>query len=83
MKLYRLIVLDDGETYSSVDGASMIVIDDKTMTALEEGTVRICDINPIAEILFKDYSRDSIIQAEILFKDLSRDSIIQAEENRD
>ena len=46
---YTLIVLNDGETYSSIDGCSIIVIDQDGMDMLEDG-YKVKDVVPISEI---------------------------------
>ena len=53
MKTYTLIVLDDGETYSGLDGASIITISEEEHEKLEEGTP-IGEIKVISEILLRD-----------------------------
>ena len=53
MKTYTLIVLDDGETYPGLDGASIITISEEEHQKLEEGTP-IGEIKVISEILLRD-----------------------------
>lgn len=37
MKLHTIIVLSDGETWTTIDGCSICVVDDDTMEELKEG----------------------------------------------
>lgn len=53
MKTYTLIVLSDGETYSGLDGASIITISEEEYEKLEWGTP-IGELEVISEILLRD-----------------------------
>lgn len=58
--LVSILVLDDGETYSSLDGCSIIFVTNEQHDQLIDGEVRIRDIKPVKEILFR----------EIMFQDV-------------
>lgn len=44
MKTYTIVVLNDGETYSSMEGCEILVLDEKAMRMIEDGEVRVVDI---------------------------------------
>ena len=50
-----IVVLDDGETYSGVDGASICLISDEDMKKLWEGE-SLKDIKPVFEMGLKDWT---------------------------
>jgi len=49
-----LVVLDDGETYSGLDGCSIILITNEQYAFLIDEEVRIRDIKPVNQFLFRD-----------------------------
>jgi hypothetical protein len=53
MKTYTIIVLSDGETYSGIDGASIITITEEEHERLESGTP-IGEIKVLSEIVLRD-----------------------------
>ena len=53
-----IVVLDDGETFSGVDGASICVITDEQHEKLCEG-YSLSDIDPVHEILLKDFGEQT------------------------
>ena len=54
-KLIPIIVLDDGETYSGVDGASICLISDQDMEKIWEG-YSLKDIDPVFEFGLQDWT---------------------------
>lgn len=54
--LHKLIVLQDGETFSGLDGAYILIVNDAGMDEIEEcGEIGDCDRrNVVAEILLRD-----------------------------
>ena len=59
MKTYRILVLNDGETWSGVDGASICVISKEDHDALCTGEKDVHDIEPIAEIALRDSTEEA------------------------
>lgn len=55
MNYTTLVVLNDGETYSTISGCSMIVVDEKTLERIQNGE-SIKDILPILEIGLTEYN---------------------------
>lgn len=53
--------MDDGETWSGVDGASICLLTEDQHNELIDGTTRLEDIAPILELGLKDYT---LIQPE-------------------
>lgn len=53
--LIPIIVLDDGETYSGVDGASICLITDEQHEELMEG-MEPSDLTPVFELGLRDYT---------------------------
>ena len=45
-----IVVLNDGETYTSVKGCSICVITDEQAEQLESGEIACKDLSPISEI---------------------------------
>ena len=56
---YRIVILDDGSTYSAADGASILVITEKGNAKLEQGYEA------------KDLKKEDIL-SEIVFSDKTR-----------
>jgi hypothetical protein len=56
MKAHAIIVLGDGETWSSVDGSSICIIDENELTALIEGDIKPRDLHPIVELGVRDFT---------------------------
>ena len=54
--LIPLIVLDDGETYSGLDGCSIVLITNDQHTQLCNEEVRLRDIKPVSEFMLQDFS---------------------------
>jgi hypothetical protein len=54
MKTYKILVLNDGETWGGIDGASICVISEADHSALCDGSKDVRDIEPIAEIGLSD-----------------------------
>lgn len=59
MKTYKILVLNDGETWGGIDGASICIISEADHDALCEGEKNIGDIVPIAEIGLRDDTEDN------------------------
>jgi len=57
-KTYRILVLNDGETWGGVEGASICVISEEDHDALCEGTKGVHEVKPIAEIGLSDTTVD-------------------------
>ena len=53
---YAILVLNDGETWSEIDGASICIIDRKTYNRLCDGTEEPHTINPMFEMGLRDYT---------------------------
>lgn len=51
-----IIVLSDGETWSTLDGVSLCVITDAQYSQLSNDEIAAHDLQPIAEIGLKDYA---------------------------
>lgn len=50
MKTHAILVLSDGSTWSTIQGASLCIITDEEMQALEDGDIDPADLAPLAEI---------------------------------
>ncbi len=44
MQTYTIVVLNDGETYSSLLGCEILVLDEKAMRMIEDGKAGLIDI---------------------------------------
>jgi len=44
MQTYTIVVLNDGETYSNLEGCEILVLDEKAMQMIEDGNAKIVDI---------------------------------------
>jgi hypothetical protein len=44
MQTYTIVVLNDGETYSSLPGCEILVLDEKAMQMIEVGDATVIDI---------------------------------------
>ena len=53
---HAILVLNDGETWSEIDGASICIIDRNTFNSLLNGTEEANTINPIFEMGLRDYT---------------------------
>lgn len=53
---YTIIVLNDGETWSTAAGCSLCVISDDDMAKLESGEITPRDLQPISEIGFSNHT---------------------------
>ena len=51
-----ILVMDDGETWSGVDGASICLITDRQYNDLIDGKEDPASINPIFEMGLRDYT---------------------------
>lgn len=54
MKHATIVILNDGETWTIVDGCSLAVITDADLQELENGTKEAKDLRPIMEIALRD-----------------------------
>ena len=54
--LIPIIVLDDGETYSGVDGASICLITPEDHEKLMAEDCDACDLDPVFELGLRDYT---------------------------
>ncbi len=50
MKTHTIIALNDGETWSMLQGCSICVISDDDMKALQSGEIEVKDVTPVSEI---------------------------------
>jgi hypothetical protein len=55
-----ILINDDGETWSGVDGASICLISDKQHQELIEGTISTGDLKPIFELGLRDYTEGTM-----------------------
>lgn len=51
---YTIVVLADGETWTTLDGCSICVINKKEFTELCDDHISASDLTPIVEIALKD-----------------------------
>lgn len=54
MKVHTIVVLSDGETWSTLDGSSICVVTDEELQALIDGDIDTRDLQPIAEIALQN-----------------------------
>lgn len=54
MKTHAILVLSDGSTWSTIQGASLCIITEQEMQALEDGDICPADLKPLAEILLSN-----------------------------
>jgi len=57
IKTHTIIVLPDGETWNTVEGCSIVVIDETQFHALCEDRIDARDLSPIAEVSLVDNTR--------------------------
>ena len=50
MKVHTIIILPDGETWNTISGCSIVVINDEQFKELCEDKVKACEITPIVDI---------------------------------
>lgn len=55
-KTIPILVMDDGETWSGVDGASICLITEDQHNDLIDGTTQLEDLAPIFELGLRDYT---------------------------
>ena len=55
-KTIPILVMDDGETWSGVDGASICLITEDQYNDLIDGTTQLEDLAPIFELGLRDYT---------------------------
>lgn len=57
MKTYTLVVLDDGETYSLIEGASILVVTEEGMDEIGtgKGIVDLSDKHILSEVQLKGF----------------------------
>lgn len=56
MKTHAIVVLSDGETWSTVDGSCICIISDDELKSLIEGEISTHDLRPIVELGLRDYT---------------------------
>ena len=54
MKHATIVILNDGETWTIVDGCSLAVITDADLQELENGRKEVKDLRPIMELGIRD-----------------------------
>jgi len=55
-KFYAVLVLSDGETWETVEGQSICIIDEDEMHALAEDKISARDLSPVVEFGLKDFT---------------------------
>ena len=55
-KTIPILVMDDGETWSGVDGASICLLTEDQYNDLVDGTTQLEDLAPIFELGLRDYT---------------------------
>lgn len=55
-KTYAILVMDDGETWGAVDGASICIVDQNTYDDLCLGREEPDSISPLFEMGLRDYT---------------------------
>ena len=55
-KTHAILVMDDGETWGGVEGASICLITEEDLERLTEGDLDVKDIRPIFEMGLADYT---------------------------
>ena len=56
MKTHAILVMDDGETWGGVEGASICLITEEDLERLTEGDLDAKDLRPIFEMGLADYT---------------------------
>lgn len=55
-KTIPILIMDDGETWSGVDGASICLLTETQHNELIDGTTQLEDLAPILELGLRDYT---------------------------
>ena len=55
-KFHAIIVLSDGETWETLDGQSICIIDEEQYTKLCNDEISARDLEPVVEFGLKDYT---------------------------
>lgn len=55
-KTHAILVMDDGETWGGVEGASICLITEEDLERLTEGDLDVKDLRPIFEMGLADYT---------------------------
>ena len=55
-RTHAILVLDDGETWGGVEGASICIITDEDLERLQEGEIDAEDLRPIFEMVLADHT---------------------------
>ena len=50
MKVHTIIIFPDGETWNTISGCSIVVVNDKQFKELCGDQVKACEITPIVDI---------------------------------
>jgi hypothetical protein len=58
LKIVPILVMDDGETWGGVDGASICIISVEEYEALSDGIIDVSWLKPMFEMGLRDYTRD-------------------------
>ena len=56
VKTHAILVLDDGETWSGVDGATICIISDEDLERLNIDEMSVSELAPIFELGLRDYT---------------------------
>jgi hypothetical protein len=59
MKTHTIIVLSDGETWSTLDGCSIVVLNDEQFRNLCEDRINAEDVVAISEVSLVDHTPES------------------------
>lgn len=51
---HAIVILNDGETWTGIDGTTIVVLDDEQYDELTDGKVRVWDLKPTFKIALKD-----------------------------
>ena len=60
VKTHAILVLDDGETWSGVDGATICIISDEDLERLNFDEMPVSELAPIFELGLRDYTLRSV-----------------------
>ena len=55
-KTTAILVMADGETWDTIEGASICIISEEDLDRLDEGDIDVKDLQPIFEIGLRDYT---------------------------
>jgi len=56
LKTVPILIMDDGETWSGVNGSSICLISVDEYEALSDGLIKVSELNPMLELGIRDYT---------------------------